>query len=139
MIGGDRIMPSIVKYTRKDGNTYAYSSIAQWDPVKKQSRPIRKYLGRVDPISGQVIPSSGKRGRPVGSKNRPHANSKDGTQGEESVGNSSRTASALVDELRTLREQNGAMQKEINSLRNKLAYYETVLKSIKLQVAKAVD
>ena len=132
-------MPSIVKYTRKDGNTYAYSSIAQWDPLKKQSRPIRKYLGKVDPISGQVIPSSGKRGRPVGSKNRPHANSAGNTQGEVSVGNSSRAASAQEAELKALREQNSAMQKEINSLRNRLTYCETVLKSVKLQVSKAVD
>ena len=132
-------MPSIVKYTRKDGSTYAYSSIAQWDPVKKQSRPIRKYLGKVNPISGEIIPSSGKRGRPVGSKNRPRTDSPERDLGETSVGNNSTIASSMVDELKTLREQNSTMQKEINSLRNKLAYYETVLKSVKLQVSKAVD
>lgn len=129
-------MSSIVKYTRKDGSCYAYSSIAQWDPIRKQSRPIRKYLGKVNPVTGEIIPSSGKRGRPVGSKNPPRAKSLDGMHAETS---SSHIAPALENELKTLREQNSAMKVEINSLRNKLANYETVLKSIKLQVSKAVD
>ncbi len=131
-------MPSIVKYTRKDGSTYAYSSIAQWDPEKKQSRPVRKYLGKVDPITGEIIASSGKRGRPVGSKNKPRANTEGGVQREASAEDGSRIA-ALEDELKTLREENAAMQKEINALRTKNAYYEAVLKNIKMQVSKAVD
>ncbi|WP_162205989.1 hypothetical protein [Schaedlerella arabinosiphila] len=40
---------AIVKYKNQSGVTYAYESISEWDPVKKQSRPKRKYLGRVDP------------------------------------------------------------------------------------------
>lgn len=31
---------------------------------KKQSRPLRKYLGRVDPETGEIIQTKGKRGRP---------------------------------------------------------------------------
>jgi len=34
-----------------------------YDPVTKQSRPKRKYLGTIDPETGELIPSSGRRGR----------------------------------------------------------------------------
>lgn len=53
---------SIVIYTnQKNGCRYAYESTAQWDPVAKQSRPKRKYLGRVDE-NGNIIQSTHKRG-----------------------------------------------------------------------------
>ena len=55
---------AIVKYKNQSGVTYAYESISEWDPVKKQSRPKRKYLGRVDPETGEIISTAGKRGRP---------------------------------------------------------------------------
>lgn len=55
---------AIVKYKNQSGVTYAYESISEWDPVKKQSRPKRKYLGRVDPETGEIIATAGKRGRP---------------------------------------------------------------------------
>ena len=55
---------AIVKYKNQSGITYAYESIAEWDSEKKQSRPKRKYLGRVDPETGEIIPTAGKRGRP---------------------------------------------------------------------------
>ena len=43
---------SIVKYKSKNGSCYAYESIPRWDPVRKQSRPVRIYLGKVAPESG---------------------------------------------------------------------------------------
>lgn len=55
---------AIVKYKNQSGVTYAYESTAQWDPEKKQSRPVRKYLGRVDPETGEIIRTKGRRGRP---------------------------------------------------------------------------
>ena len=55
---------SIVKYTnKKTGVVTLYESTSHYDPETKQSRPVRKYLGREDPITGELIPSSGKRGR----------------------------------------------------------------------------
>ena len=54
---------SIVYVTNKNsGSVYAYESTAKWDVSKQQSRPIRKYLGRVDPVNGQIVPSSGRKG-----------------------------------------------------------------------------
>ena len=52
---------SIVKYKSKNGSCYAYVSIPRWDPVRKQSRPVRIYLGKVDPESGNIIETSGRR------------------------------------------------------------------------------
>ena len=46
------------------GRVAVYESESYYDPVKKASRPKRKYLGLENPITGEVIPSSGKRGRP---------------------------------------------------------------------------
>ena len=55
---------SIVKYTnKKTGGVTLYESTSHYDPETKQSRPVRKSLGREDPVTGELIPSSGKRGR----------------------------------------------------------------------------
>ena len=55
---------SIVRYkNKKTGFVSIYESISHYDPVTKQSRPIRKYLGLEDPETGELIPSSGKPGR----------------------------------------------------------------------------
>ena len=55
---------SIVKYTnKKTGVVTLYASTSHYDPETKQSRPVRKYLGREDPVTGELIPSSQKRGR----------------------------------------------------------------------------
>lgn len=55
---------SIVKYKNQSGVIYAYDQTSSYNPEKKQSRPVRKYLGRVDPETGEIIPTKGKRGRP---------------------------------------------------------------------------
>lgn len=55
---------SIVKYKNQSGVTYAYEQTSVYNAEKKQSRPVRKYLGRVDPETGEIISTKGKRGRP---------------------------------------------------------------------------
>ena len=58
---------SIVRYTNKrTGVVTLYESTSHYDPVTKQSRPIRKYLGIEDPETGELIPSDKKRGRKKG-------------------------------------------------------------------------
>lgn len=53
---------SIVIYTNpKNGCKYAYESTYEWSSEHQQSRPKRKYLGRVDD-DGNIIYSSGRRG-----------------------------------------------------------------------------
>lgn len=67
---------SIVKYTNnKTGVVTWYESTSHYDPNTKQSRPIRKYLGREDPVTGELIPSSGKRGRKSGTSSAQNRNS----------------------------------------------------------------
>ncbi len=57
-------MPTIVQhYDKKTGKTRVYESTPHYDPVTKQSRPKRKYLGTLDTETGELIPSSGHRGR----------------------------------------------------------------------------
>ena len=58
---------SIVRYVNsKTGKVSLYESTSYYDPIAKQSRPKRKYLGTEDPETGELIPSSGKRGRRKG-------------------------------------------------------------------------
>ena len=53
---------SIVRYTnKKTGVVTLYESTSHYDPVTKQSRPIRKYLGKLDPETGELIPSTRKK------------------------------------------------------------------------------
>ena len=55
---------SIVKhYDKKSGTTRVYESTPHYDPISKQSRPKRKYLGILDDETGEIIPSSGRKGR----------------------------------------------------------------------------
>ena len=58
---------SLVRYTnKKTGVVTIYESTSHYDPVTKQSRPTRKYLGVLDPQTGDLIPSTGKPGRKKG-------------------------------------------------------------------------
>lgn len=73
---------SLVRYTnKKTGVVTVYESTSHYDPVTKQSRPIRKYLGVEDPKMGEIIPSSGKPGRKKASDptSRPAVPKKDST------------------------------------------------------------
>ena len=59
-------MSCIVYITNKKTNTkYAYRSDSYRDPVTKQPKSKRTYLGRVDPITNEIIPKAekGKRNR----------------------------------------------------------------------------
>ena len=50
-------MPTIVQhYDKKTGKTRVYESTPHYDPVTKQSRPKRKYLGTLDTETGELIP-----------------------------------------------------------------------------------
>lgn len=67
---------SLVRYTnKKTGVVTVYESTSHYDPVSKQSRPIRKYLGIEDPKTGELIPSSGKPGRKKGNHPTPKTRS----------------------------------------------------------------
>lgn len=57
---------SIVRYTnKKTGWVSIYESKSYYDPVTKQSRPKRTYIGYEDPVTKEFVPSSHKPGRKV--------------------------------------------------------------------------
>lgn len=101
---------SIVKYkNKKTGVITWYESTSHYDPETKQSRPIRKYLGKEDPVTGELIPSSGKRGRKSGS-----SASQDAPQAGSSMKEASGTA--YSSRIQELEEQCRKQQERIASL-----------------------
>ena len=65
-------MPTIVKHVdKKTGKTRVFESTPHYEPVTKQSRPIRRYLGTLDPETGELIPSFGRKGRTKSRKDLP--------------------------------------------------------------------
>lgn len=45
---------------KRSGITYVYESQARWDKEKKQSRSIRRLIGRLDDQTGEVIQTDGR-------------------------------------------------------------------------------
>lgn len=52
-------MAIIFQTDKRSGITYAYEATYTWDRDKKQSRSVRKLIGRVDD-SGNVVPTDGR-------------------------------------------------------------------------------
>lgn len=105
---------SIVIYTnRKSGCRYAYESTYRYDPEKGQSRPKRKYLGRVDD-DGNIIPSSHRRG---GARERGPL-----TLARASASQAPSVASPAADaaELGACRERIRRLEAEVEALRGAL-------------------
>lgn len=97
---------SIVKYTnKKTGVVTWYESTSHYDPATKQSRPVRKYLGKEDPVTGKLIPSSGKRGRKSSSGKAP-----------DSPSAVTESAAALQSRIQKLEKENLRQQSRISSL-----------------------
>lgn len=42
---------------KKTGNVYVYESVSYWDKEKKQSRAVRKCIGKRDPETGEIVPT----------------------------------------------------------------------------------
>lgn len=120
-------MPTIVQhYDKKTGKTRVYESTPHYDPVTKQSRPKRKYLGTLDPETGELIPSSGRRGRTPFSKNVT-------TMKEDPV------PIAITEFQKTLSEKEDviiSLQSEIKALKATIKSYEKVCASISNALGK---
>lgn len=121
-------MPTIVQhYDKKAGKTRVYESTPHYDPVTKQSRPKRKYLGTLDTETGKLIPSSGRRGRTSSSKNV--------TATEEG------TASAKITDLQNTISKKEAeiasLQSEVKDLKATIRSYKKVCASISNALGKA--
>jgi len=58
---------------KRSGITYVYESKAHWDKAKKQSRSIRRLIGRLDNQTGEVIKTDGRgrKGQELGTTSIP--------------------------------------------------------------------
>lgn len=120
-------MSTIVKhFDKKTGKTRVYESIPHYDPVSKQSRPKRKYLGTLDLETGELIPSSGRRGRP---------SSSNATTIKECT-----TPDKIMDLQKALAEKEAeiaSLQSERKVLKDTIKAYEKVCASISNALGKA--
>ncbi len=121
-------MPTIVQhYDKKTGKTRVYESTPHYDPVTKQSRPKRKYLGTLDTATGELIPSSGHRGRTSASKNA--------TTTEEGT-----TSAKITDLQNTISKKEAeiaSLQSEVKDLKATIRSYVKVCAAISNALGKA--
>lgn len=130
---------AIVKYKNQSGITYAYESISEWDPVRKQSRPKRRYLGRVDEETGEIIPTEGRRGRPRKNPMPAESSASEATIAASSDGLSpEKTALPGQDQeaLERLIEENARLSEENRKLRETIASIYQQAASVMEQVQR---
>lgn len=121
-------MPTIVQhYDKKTGKTRVYESTPHYDPITKQSRPKRKYLGTLDSETGELIPSSGRRGRTASSKN---ATNRESDSSSAKITELQKSIAARDEEITSLRY-------EIKALKATIRSYEKVCASISVALGKA--
>ena len=121
-------MSTIVQhYDKKTGKTRVYESTPHYDPVTKQSRPKRKYLGTLDPETGELIPSSGRRGRTASSKN---------TTTTPDV-SAAKEISALQKTISEKEADILSLQAEVKTLKATIRSYEKVCATISNALGKA--
>lgn len=118
-------MPTIVHhFDKKTGKTRVYESTPHYDPVTKQSRPKRKYLGTIDPDTGELIPSSGRRGRTASSKNiaitTSASNNKEIAALQKTISEKEAEILSLKSEIRTLNTTIKSYEKICTSISNTL-------------------
>lgn len=123
-------MPTIVKhYDKKTGKTRVYESTPHYDPITKQSRPKRKYLGTLDPETGELIPSSGLRGRTPSIKNN-------------TTIHTSEPSAKVIDLERIISDKDAeiaALTSEVKFLKNTIKSYSKICDSISNALAKVPD
>ncbi len=123
-------MPTIVKhYDKKTGKTRVYESTPHYDPITKQSRPKRKYLGTLNPETGELILSSGRRGRTPSVKNN-------------TTINTSKPSAKVIDLERIISDKDAeiaALTSEVKSLKNTIKSYSKICDSISNALAKVPD
>lgn len=54
-------MAVIKQLDKRSGITYIYESKSVWDRERKQSRSVRRLIGRLDAKTGEIIETDGRR------------------------------------------------------------------------------
>lgn len=120
-------MPTIVHhYDKKTGKTRVYESTPHYDPVTKQSRPKRKYLGTLDDETGELIPSSGRRGRRKSPINEPTNTGTDSTSAK--IDALLRSISDKDDEIASLKSEIKELQSTVRSYQKTCASISNILR-----------
>ena len=129
MSKGENTMSTIVHhYDKKTGKTRVYESTPHYDPVTKQSRPKRKYLGTLDDETGELIPSSGRRGRRKSSINEPTNTGTDSTPAK---------IDALLKSISDKDDEIASLKSEIKELQSTVRSYQKTCASISNILRKA--
>jgi hypothetical protein len=127
----EEISMSIVRYVnKKTGWVSVYESEPYYDPIKKASRPKRRYIGYEDPVTKQFVPSSGKRGR----KRRPETTPElDSSQTGDRYYDEYKRAVAEIDKLRQEKQQ---LLGEIQALKKQLVKIHSTIDSFTATISK---
>ena len=115
-------------YDKKTGKTRVYESTPHYDPVTKQSRPQRKYLGTLDDETGELIPSSGRRGRRKSPINEPTNTGTDSTSAK---------IDALLQSISDKDDEIASLKSEIKELQSTVRSYQKACASISNMLRKA--
>ena len=121
----------IVKYKNQSRVTYAYEQTSMYDPEKKQSRPIRKYLGKVDPETGEIISTKGKRGRPP----KQQTDMDSGTAAQQDFRS---MYEQKCRELEKLQGELSAATEENNILKARIREFGQMISSIQAQISSII-
>ena len=117
---------------KRSGTVYAYESKAKWVPELKQSRPVRTYLGRVDPVTQTIIPTAGRKGRRK--KEEDPISSRPAENGDYKV-----LYEEAIEKNRTLEEDLKKARHQIASLTKRLNITQKQLEHIGQMVQKAME
>ena len=109
-------MSSIVKVKSKSGAIYCYESIPRWIPELGQSRPIKRYLGRLNPETGKIEPTT--RQKKAESSQKAHSARED----DELV--------RIKEENKSLWAENKSLKKDLDRLNSRISKYEEIIPPI---------
>ena len=120
-------MSCIVYITNKKTNTkYAYRSESYRDPITKQPKSRRTYLGRVDPETNEIVPKAekGKRNRnPLEKETTP-------VSGKESIQSKGINLNELRRQVELLQSQHNELKQKLERIDSSISnLYELVHKT----------
>ena len=119
-------MSCIVYITNKKTNTkYAYRSESYRDPITKQPKSRRTYIGRVDPVTNEIIPKAEKGKRncsPIGINSSENSLPTLDTSRQQSIAE--------------LQEQVGFLKKQQIELKEKITGMDNLISRIQALVQK---
>lgn len=109
---GGCVMAIVKIHNKARGVTYVYESRSYWDKELKQPRSDRKLIGKVDPETGKTVPT-GKRGRQRKSASQEQNKASHSVTPSSSLQDQSAIIAEKDVQIRDLKEQLAAANKEI--------------------------